>query len=161
MIAVDDSLFASAHGTHRSAYAKIQLRNGGVCERGVFAKDFVRRGVILTRAEGAKTSAREMKRRRESKDPRVLDSIRMSDGTFVLGHTEPVRGRGLGMFVNDISGSGRSANAKFVQGTDDNVYVKLTKDVRPGEEILVDYGGRYWDDFEEITGRTSPRSARA
>ena len=157
MIALDRSLFASTHGTHGTALSKIEIRNEGVCDRGVFTKVLIRRGVLLTRAEGEKISAKQMKDRREAKDPRVLYSVRMKNGSFVFGHLEPIPGRGLGMFVNDISGSTKAANAKFVQGTDDHVYVKLTRDVKAGEEVLVDYGDCYWSDWEEITGKSSPR----
>jgi hypothetical protein len=63
------------------------------------------------------------------------------------GFQTPQSGFGMAQFANDFRGSTLRPNAKLVN-TDIGLGVQLraTKDIFPGDEILLNYGRRYFDD---------------
>lgn len=71
--------------------------------------------------------------------------------TAIDGLRVPVEGRGGGSFANDGRGE-RRPNAvfeTFLRGRDlgveeDAVYLRALRRIRPGDEVLVSYGTRYW-----------------
>lgn len=54
----------------------------------------------------------------------------------------------IARYANDARGltqvKGKSNNARFVN-VDGKIFIKATKDIQPGTEILVDYGKEYWN----------------
>jgi len=66
---------------------------------------------------------------------------------YIDGLRCPQEGRGGASFAND--GRGPRNNAKFVLQHDksqgrDRVFLKATRDIYDGEEVLVSYGRTYW-----------------
>jgi hypothetical protein len=155
---VEDTAHALVYGTYRGLQSKLELQNSGPKGRGVFATAVLHRGTMITKVEGTLVDEQEMARHRAEKNPRVFYSVKgtrgqTKDPIWVLGINEPELGRGMGSFVNDaMKGDARikasDHNAELVQATDDCFYVRLLKDVQPGQEILVRYGKQYWMDQE-------------
>lgn len=56
---------------------------------------------------------------------------------------------GYGRYANDGKVSGKGVNAKFFVKKKNGkkfLYLKLTKNIKKGTEILIDYGQEYWKD---------------
>lgn len=155
----DTSLFAAKFGRYGGEKTRVALRDSGEARgRGVYAKEDIPARRIVTEVYGDRLTEEEMSKKRKERDPRVLYSVggRYDDGDdfYVFGVNEPVEGEGLGSFVNDSKDTGLQENAKFIQTTDDKVYVKTTRNVKAGEEILCKYPKVYWIEEEKMRDRS-------
>jgi len=76
------------------------------------------------------------------------DAIPDAQGAYILCHIDecvdarrtnstPLR------YMNDPRGTGKRSNARFVASN--RFAVRTTKKVKKGEELLVEYGRRYWE----------------
>jgi len=149
----DSSLYADTYGRYGQDGAKIELKDTGERRgRGVFAKEDISSHMIVTQVYGERLTEGEMSKKRADGDPRVRYTVkgRYDNGEvfYELGVMEPVEGEGLGSFVNDMKDTGLQENANFIQTTDDKLYVKTTRMVKAGEEILCKYPAVYWRSSE-------------
>ena len=95
--------------------------------------------------------------------------IRIADSYYVIdGFREPVDGYGMAQYCNDKRGADK-ANAKLItvsspggrgQGAQMGIYLKATRDIRPGEEITISYGHTYFKQRENTNGKRERKRNR-
>jgi SET domain-containing protein len=117
---------------------KSVLPNAG---KGLFAKAFIPKGTKIVEYKGKITTWKEVDHNNGKngyiyyvKRTHVIDA-----GNFKSA---------LARYANDARGIARVTgvinNAEYIEeGL--KVYIKATKDIQPGSEILVEYGKEYWD----------------
>ena len=69
---------------------------------------------------------------------------------IIDGFREPREGYGMAQFCNDKRVPG-AANAKIVKESDprkEGAWLIATKDIKSGDEVLIDYGKNYWDRYD-------------
>lgn len=117
---------------------------------GLFAEQCFRRGCLITEYVGSQSLIwKEQARREAQQDPARASHWRGLDSGWVIdGLRIPVIGMGGGSFAND-GRSNQANNARYVEllaanGVDSRVFLRATRDIRAGEEILVSYGRSYW-----------------
>ena len=86
--------------------------------------------------------------------------MKLPSGFYVVdGVRTPTLGFGLGQFCNDkripnsenakIVGSAEAADTSSHQTSKLGLYIKATRDIKPGEEILISYDKNYWNRYDE------------
>ena len=146
---IDDTKYAEEHGRFGVQTPAVKvLQTGTVRGRGLFAETNIPAGTIVTEVAGERVTVKKMGEKRREQDPRIFYSVKGVEKRrvfHVLGIMDPEDGLGMGTFANDYRGAGGTGvNAEYVTGTDFKVYVKATRDLSMGEEILMDYGDKYW-----------------
>jgi hypothetical protein len=125
-------------------YASSTIPNGG---GGVFARRCYRSGDIITVFEGDVVD-KTAPLCNNDKDWTVHVC-----GIRVRGSKVPVRGKGLGSFVNG-SDEGHKANVRFhVFRSPSLVAVECIRFIRPNQELFVAYGAGYWRRWRSCNGR--------
>ena len=108
--------------------------------KGLFTKIFIAKGTRIVEYKGTVTTWDVVK-----DDPTNGYIYFVKPNHVIDARDHP---KCLARYVNDAKGltrtKGRNNNAKFSnEGL--RVYIVATRDIQPGEEILVEYGSRYWD----------------
>ena len=114
--------------------------------RGLYADHPFQNGRYITKMDGERKTltTREMKDVMADPD-RWQHMIAIQGNEVILGLKEPEEGCGAGSFVNDggiseLAGS----NAELVLVAEQDIYIRAIRDIKKGEEILVDYGQEHW-----------------
>jgi hypothetical protein len=138
---------AGAHQYNSKApkYALSTILNGG---GGVFARRCYHPGDIITVFDG------DVLDRSIPLSNREKDWTVEVGGLRVRGSQQPVRGRGLGSFING-SDHGHKANVRFhAFRTSSLVAVECMRFIRPNQELFVSYGAGYWRRWRTCNGQT-------
>ncbi|MCL1079371.1 SET domain-containing protein [Parashewanella spongiae] len=133
----------------------LQCNSLGV--RGLYADRNFKEGCYITKFDGFHQTI-DQKRLKEIKaDSDLWAHMTMLDNkTVIFGYKEPVEGEGAACFAND----GRisvlhPSNAVFIRFSSGSIYLKATKNIALGEEILVDYGDKeHWKLVKEHDRQT-------
>ncbi len=117
---------------------KSVLPNAG---KGLFAKTFIPKGTKIVEYKGKITTWKEVDHN-EGKNGYIYYVKR----NYVIDAGN--RKSALARYANDARGiarvTGITNNAEYIEESL-KVYIKATKDIQPGSEILVEYGKEYWD----------------
>jgi SET domain-containing protein len=109
--------------------------------KGLFTRKKIPRGTRIVEYKGKMTTWKEVNHQNGSNG-----YIFYIDRNHVLNAVTYIKAQGR--YANDARGlsriKGLKNNAEYdAEGL--RVYIKATKDIRAGAEILVDYGKEYWD----------------
>jgi SET domain-containing protein len=109
--------------------------------KGLFAKTFIPKGTRIVEYKGRITTWKEVNHD-EGKNPYIFYVKR--------GHVidaKPYK-NALARYANDARGLQRIKglrNNSVYDVHEGKVFIMASRDIEPGEEILVDYGKEYWD----------------
>lgn len=107
--------------------------------KGLFTSHDINKGVLIVEYTGETTTWDEVK------DDASNAYIYFVSEDYVINakNTPDVIAR----YANDAHGltriKGKSNNSRFIN-IDGKIFIKATKNIKAGEEILVDYGKEYW-----------------
>lgn len=113
--------------------------------KGLFTKSFIAAGTHIVEYKGYVTTWNEVK---EKEADNVY--IMYVNRNHVI-NAEPFK-NALARFANDAKGVGKISglrNNAVYATVKKRVYIKATRDIEAGEEILVDYGKAYWQTMRE------------
>lgn len=108
--------------------------------KGLFTKSFIPSGTRIIEYKGRVTTWSEVK---EKEADNVY--IMYVNRNHVI-NAQPYR-KALARYANDAKGVGKIKglrNNAVYTTVKKRVYIKATRDIKAGEEILVDYGKSYW-----------------
>lgn len=141
-------LYADTYGVYGDATI-IQLGPSSVCKGlGVFATRTIPKGTPITRYHGE--LVKHVKP--ACSETYYMDcayTYQLSSGKgFIIGARDMSRlkGRGVGQLLNDAIDpdlSGRKNNCEFCE-RGSRVYIVASRNISPGEELMVDYSISYW-----------------
>lgn len=138
--------YADKHGSFARPQSSTQLvcvRASSVCVGiGVFAVRFIPRGAPITRYSGRLVRSTDALTEEE-----LAYTYHIRRRCNLVGLMKPVVGKGVGSLVNDaihFELSGRVNNCEYVHHRNNRVYVAASRDIRAGEELLVEYHISYW-----------------
>lgn len=110
--------------------------------KGLFAEEDIKKGQAIMDVTGPRRLAAEV-------DTVYADNdylLELNDGTGDC--IEVMDGS---RYANDAKGAvnvpGLKNNAEFCSRDDHSMYLEATRNIKAGEEILVDYGPGYWREF--------------
>lgn len=110
--------------------------------KGLFAEENIKKGQAIMEVTGPRRLASEI-------DTHYADNdylLELNDGTGDC--IEVMDGS---RYANDAKGfviiPGLENNAEFCSRDDHSMYLEATRNIKAGEEILVDYGPDYWREF--------------
>jgi SET domain-containing protein len=110
--------------------------------KGLFAEENIKKGQAIMEVTGPRRLASEI-------DTHYADNdylLELNDGTGDC--IEVMDGS---RYANDAKGfviiPGLENNAEFCSRDDHSMYLEATRNIKAGEEILVDYGPGYWREF--------------
>jgi SET domain-containing protein len=108
--------------------------------KGLFTNVFIAKGTRIVEYKGTVTTWNAVK-----DDPTNAYIYYLKPNHVIDARDHP---KCMARYVNDAKGltrtKGRNNNAQF-SNVGLHVYIVATKDIQPGEEILVEYGKKYWD----------------
>lgn len=110
--------------------------------KGLFAEEDIKKGQAIMEVTGPRRLASEI-------DTHYADNdylLELNDGTGDC--IEVMDGS---RYANDAKGfviiPGLENNAEFCSRDDHSMYLEATRNIKAGDEILVDYGQGYWREF--------------
>ena len=108
--------------------------------KGLFTKTFIPKGTLITEYRGRIDTWKAFKQRPDNAYLFYVNRNYVIDAA-------PYK-KALARYANDARGMVRQKgirnNSEYItRGL--KVYIKATRDIEPGEEILVGYGKEYWD----------------
>ena len=129
---------------------KVELKEWEEAGLGLFTKTRMTRNTLIGLLTGATGSTLDKQDTRE-----VLDYIMYSGGQYIdAWDAQTGKVTCLVGFVNDPLDR-RKANAKWVRRQADDgkwtTWLRCTRDLEPGEQILVNYGARFWCHARHLT----------
>jgi SET domain-containing protein len=109
--------------------------------KGLFTRQPISRGELVVEYKGLITTWKKIK-----------DSELFNPYVYYVNRNHVIDAMGdaeaLGRYANDANGmtkvKGITNNAEYTMSAR-QVFIKATRDILPGEEILVAYGKEYWD----------------
>ena len=113
--------------------------------KGLFTRSFIAAGTRIVEYKGRVTTWNEVK---EKEADNVY--IMYVNRNHVI-NAEPFK-NALARYANDAKGVGKISglrNNAVYATVKKRVYIKATRDIEAGEEILVDYGKAYWQTMKE------------
>ena len=134
------------YGTKRVTLKKSRIRNAGIS---AFAAKPISEGVRLGEYKGRILNEEEVVDLPHSKQCYLFEVKRKSGGN-VLIDAYPMRTSNWTRFVNSIKKrhQRKKENAKYYQYAQ-KIWIKTTRAVGEGEELICDYGSDYWTDDED------------
>jgi SET domain-containing protein len=125
--------------------------------KGLFTTHDIKKDEIVCEYEGEKLTWKECLKRNEEMDGIGAYYFYINSRNCVdAQHTVWA----LGRYANDAAGLGRVPdlrnNSKYdvLKG---KPYIVATRNIKPGEEILVSYGKEYWDVIKDHLGKKSAK----
>ena len=113
--------------------------------KGLFTKSFIPAGTHIIEYKGRVTTWNEVKEKEA--DNAYIMYVNRNHVINALPYK-----KALARYANDARGIGKIKGLRnnAVYATVKNrVYIKATRDIKAGEEILVDYGKSYWQTMKE------------
>lgn len=113
--------------------------------KGLFTKSFIPAGTHIIEYKGRVTTWNEVKEKEA--DNAYIMYVNRNHVINALPYK-----KALARYANDARGVGKIKGLRnnAVYATVKNrVYIKATRDIKAGEEILVDYGKSYWQTMKE------------
>ena len=126
---------------------KLVIKNSTLPQagKGLFTRSFIPAGTHIIEYKGRVTTWNEVKEREA--DNAYIMYVNRDHVSNALPYK-----KALARYANDAKGVGkiRGLRNNAVYATvKKRVYIKATRDIKPGEEILVDYGKSYWQTMKE------------
>lgn len=126
---------------------KLVIKNSTLPQagKGLFTRSFIPAGTHIIEYKGRVTTWNEVKEREA--DNAYIMYVNRDHVINALPYK-----KALARYANDAKGVGkiRGLRNNAVYATvKKRVYIKATRDIKPGEEILVDYGKSYWQTMKE------------
>lgn len=113
--------------------------------KGLFTRSFIPAGTLIIEYKGRVTTWNEVKEKEA--DNAYIMYVNRNHVINALPYK-----KALARYANDARGIGKIKGLRnnAVYATVKNrVYIKATRDIKAGEEILVDYGKSYWQTMKE------------
>jgi SET domain-containing protein len=108
---------------------------------GLFTLDFIPKNTVIVEYKGRKRTWKEV-----NKDPGHNGYLYYVNRNLVIDARTYLGSKAR--YANDARGmkkiKGLNNNSIYIE-KDDRVFIRASKDIWPGQEILVDYGKEYWE----------------
>ena len=143
-------------GTKRIYLKKSTIRNAGI---GVFAAETIPSGVRLGEYKGRRLSEERAYSLPRSKQCYLFE-VERRKAPNVLIDAYPLKTSIWTRFVNAFKTKKQSKkeNVRYYQYAQ-KIWLKTTKQIKKGEELICDYGYDYWTDDEEEYWSISPSAS--
>ena len=126
----------------------LQVLKNNLGVRGLYAGRFFQNGCYITKVDGTYEAVNNKRLKAIKNDEKLCSHLIMVSPHHVIhGYQEPVEGYGAGSLANDGSISDlHPSNAEFMLMDAGDIYLRATRDIKAGEEVLADYDGKgHWD----------------
>ena len=109
--------------------------------KGLFTKHLIPKGMRITEYKGKLVTLKEVEKMTDDRDGYVF----YFNNKYCIDAWKTKKG--VAHFANDANGivrvEGVKNNSEYVTG-ERRCYIEATRDIQPGSEVLVGYGGDYW-----------------